>query len=75
MEEKEGYREPTVADVVQACENLRDRIDVLEFREGHDAREIARLRRAGVPRWPFWAGLAVPIAVIAAWLLLAAVLG
>lgn len=69
------HREPTVKDVVQAYESLRDRIEVLEFREGHDAREIARLRRAGVPRWPFWIGIATPIAVTAAWWLLSAVLG
>lgn len=76
MPDKERtYREPTVADVVRAYENLRDRVDVLEFREGHDAREIARLRRAGVPRWPFWIGLATPIVVTAAWRLLSAALG
>lgn len=36
--------------LVGLYQSLRDRIEVLKLRENHDAREIARLRRRGVPR-------------------------
>ena len=37
-----AHREPTVEDIVRACENLRDRVEVLEFREGRDAQRERR---------------------------------
>lgn len=39
-------------------------------------KEVARLeRREGVPRWPFFVGLATPVVLTAAWKLLHLLLG
>lgn len=76
MGEKEGTREPTVYDLVESYKNLRGRYDALDFRLDLLTREVAHMRRReGLPRWPFWVGIAVPIVITAAWRLLSLALG
>ena len=76
QEETPNVSEPTVYDVIESCKNLRRNYEALDFRLDHLTKEVARLkRREGVPRWPFFVGLATPAVLTAAWKLLDLLLG
>lgn len=63
--------EPTVYDVIESCKSLRRNYEALDFKLDHLTKEVIRIkRRGGVPRWPFFVGLATPILLAAAWKLL-----
>lgn len=68
--------EPTVYDVIESYKSLRNDFYGLDLRLALMTKEVARLRRReGVPRWPFFVGLATPIVLTAAWRLLHLLLG
>lgn len=73
---KSVVREPTVYDVIESYKSLRRNYEALDFRLDHLTKEVISLkRREGVPRWPFFVGLATPIVLTAAWKLLHLLLG
>ena len=68
--------EPTVYGVIESCKSLWRNYEALDFKLDHLTKEVIRIkRREGVPRWPFFVGLATPILLTAAWKLLHLLLG
>lgn len=73
---KGAISEPTVYDAFESCKSLRRNYEALDFKLDHLTKEVIRIkRREGVPRWPFFVGLATPILLTAAWKLLHLLLG